>query len=188
MGVAEKLTSFIMLVPSAFMQSMSAFVAQNIGANQPGRAKKALLYGMATSFGVDVIMAAAAIFFGDRLASIFTSDPAVIEAAALYLMSYGIDTLLVSFLFCFSGYFNGCGRTTFVMAQGIVGAFCVRIPVAFIMSRIPGISVFFIGLATPCSTILQVILCLICFHTANRKFLAIAVAYFQFERLNQLTA
>ncbi|MBQ4090571.1 MAG: MATE family efflux transporter [Clostridia bacterium] len=158
-GVAEKLTSFIMLVPSAFMQSMSAFVAQNIGANQPGRAKKALLYGMATSFGVDVIMAAAAIFFGDRLASIFTSDPAVIEAAALYLMSYGIDTLLVSFLFCFSGYFNGCGRTTFVMAQGIVGAFCVRIPVAFIMSRIPGISVFFIGLATPCSTIVQIALC-----------------------------
>ena len=31
-GVAEKLCGFIMLVPSAFMQSMSAFVAQNIGA------------------------------------------------------------------------------------------------------------------------------------------------------------
>lgn len=42
-GVAEKLCGFIMLVPSAFMQSMSAFVAQNIGAGKPERAKKALL-------------------------------------------------------------------------------------------------------------------------------------------------
>jgi len=31
-GVAEKLCGFIMLIPSSFMQSMSAFVAQNIGA------------------------------------------------------------------------------------------------------------------------------------------------------------
>ena len=168
-GVAEKITSVIILVPSAFMQSMSAFVAQNIGANQPVRARKALFYGMATSFGVDVLMAAAAIFFGDRLASIFTSDPAVIEAAALYLMSYGIDTLLVSFLFCFSGYFNGCGRTTFVMLQGIIGAFCVRIPVAFLVSRIPDVSVFFIGLATPCSTIVQIVLCVVYFLRTEKR-------------------
>ena len=168
-GVAEKLTSFIMLVPSAFMQSMSAFVAQNIGANQPARARKALFYGMATSFCVDVLMAAAAIFFGDRLAAIFTSDPAVIETAALYLKSYGIDTLLVSFLFCFSGYFNGCGRTTFVMLQGIIGAFCVRIPVAFLVSRIPDVSVFFIGLATPCSTIVQIALCVIYFLKTEKR-------------------
>ena len=157
-----------MLVPSAFMQSMSAFVAQNIGANQPGRARKALLYGMATSFGVDVIMAAAAAFFGEQLAAIFTSDPAVIDAAALYLKSYAIDTLQVSFLFCFSGYFNGCGRTTFVMAQGIIGAFCVRIPVAFLVSRIPEVSVFFIGLATPASTIVQIALCVI-YYLKTRK-------------------
>ena len=168
-GVAEKLTCFIMLVPSAFMQSMSAFVAQNIGANQPGRARKALLYGMATSFAVDVVMAAAAAFFGEQLAAIFTSDPAVIDAAALYLKSYAIDTLQVSFLFCFSGYFNGCGRTTFVMVQGIIGAFLVRIPFAFFMSRIPDISVFFIGLATPASTLVQIILCGVYFLKTEKR-------------------
>ena len=30
-GVAQKLTSFIMLIPSSVMQSVSAFVAQNTG-------------------------------------------------------------------------------------------------------------------------------------------------------------
>lgn len=36
-GVAEKLCAFIMLVASAYMQSMSAFVAQNMGAGKPER-------------------------------------------------------------------------------------------------------------------------------------------------------
>lgn len=34
-GVAEKVCVFLMLVPSAYMHSMSAFVAQNMGAGQP---------------------------------------------------------------------------------------------------------------------------------------------------------
>ena len=34
-GVAEKLCAFIMLVPSAYSQAMSAFVAQNMGAASP---------------------------------------------------------------------------------------------------------------------------------------------------------
>ena len=40
-GVAEKVCAFIMLISSAFMQSMSAFVAQNYGAGQITRARKA---------------------------------------------------------------------------------------------------------------------------------------------------
>ena len=37
-GVAEKLCAFIMLVPSAFSQALSAFVGQNVGAGQHARA------------------------------------------------------------------------------------------------------------------------------------------------------
>ena len=48
-GVAEKLCAFVMLVPSAYMQSMSAFVAQNIGAGLETRARRALLYGVLSS-------------------------------------------------------------------------------------------------------------------------------------------
>ena len=40
--------------------------------------------------------------------------------------------------------------------QGIIGAFFVRIPVAFLMSREVPVSMFHVGLATPCSMLLQV--------------------------------
>lgn len=158
-GVAEKLCGFIMLVPSAFNQSMAAFVSQNIGAGQPGRAKKALLYGIGVSLGAGVLMAYFSFFHGDLLAGMFARDAEVIAAAADYLKAYAIDCLLVSVMFCMIGYFNGCGRTTFVMLQGVTGAFLVRIPVSFLMSRLQPVSLFRIGLATPCSSVVQILLC-----------------------------
>ena len=171
-GVAERVCGFIMLIPSAFMQAMAAFVAQNIGAGKYPRARKALGYAIGVSAGLAVVMFAVTFWRGDLLAAVFTRDAEVIASAADYLKAYAIDCLLTCFLFCFIGFFNGLGMTRFVMLQGIVGAFLVRIPVAFLMSREIPVSMFHIGLATPCSTILQVILCLICFHSANRKFLA----------------
>lgn len=57
-----------------------------------------------------------------------------IAAAWDYLKAYAVDCLLTSFLFCFIGYFNGCGQTFFVIIQGFVGAFCRRLPVALLMS------------------------------------------------------
>lgn len=158
-GVAEKLCGFIMLVPSAFNQSMAAFVSQNMGAGEQGRAKKALWYGIAVSMGVGVLMAYFSFFHGDILSGIFAKEEAVIAVAAEYLKAYAVDCLLVSILFCMIGYFNGCGRTTFVMLQGIAGAFLVRIPVSFLMSKEDPVSLFRIGLATPCSSIVQILLC-----------------------------
>lgn len=158
-GVAEKMCGFLMLVPSAFMQSMSAFVAQNIGAGKPKRAKKALLCGIASSLVVSILMAYFTFFHGNILAGIFAKDTDVIMAASDYLRAYALDCLLTSFLFCFIGYFNGCSKTTFVMVQGIIGAFCVRLPVSWFMSKQAGVTLFHIGLATPASSLVQIILC-----------------------------
>ncbi len=169
-GVAERVCGFIMLIPAAFMQAMSAFVAQNIGAQRYDRAKQSLLCAIATSTALAVVMFAVTFWYGHILSGIFANDAQVIAASADYLKAYAIDCLLTCFLFCFIGFFNGLGMTRFVMIQGIVGAFLVRIPVAFLMSREAPPSMFHIGLATPCSTVLQVALCLICFRYANRKY------------------
>ena len=158
--IAEKLCAFVMPVPSAYMQSMSAFVAQNIGAGREDRARKALLCGILSSFAAGLLMRWAAFFRGDVLAGLFAEDGAVIAAAWKYLKAYAIDCLLTSFLFCFIGYFDGCGRTLFVMVQGFVGALGIRLPVAFLMSHVSPGSLFHLGLSTPASTVVQILLCL----------------------------
>ncbi len=168
-GVAEKICGFIMLVPSAFSQSLTAFVAHNMGAGKMERAVQAMLYGMKTSLAVGVFMAYLAFFQGQVLARIFTTDAAVVSAAADYLKAYGFDCLLVSFLFCFIGYFNGSSKTRFVMLQGLVGAFFVRIPVSYFMSKQLNVTLFEIGLATPVSTVMQILLCVLFFRYARKR-------------------
>ena len=168
-GVAEKVCGFIMLVPAAFMQSMSAFTAQNRGAGRPERAVRGLWCAIGVSTTFAVVMFYLAFFHGDLLSRIFANDPEVVAASAQYLKAYGVDCLLTCFLFCFIGFFNGMDYTAFVMVQGITGAFLVRIPVSYFMSRRTPVSLFHIGLATPCSTLVQILLCFGCFAVWNRR-------------------
>ena len=169
MGVAQKLVGFIMLIPLSFSQAVSAFVAQNYGAKKYDRAKKVLLYSVSASLCCGIVMFYVTFLHGNLLAQIFTKDEAVILASWDYLKSYGIDCLFTAIMFCMVGYFNGCGKTTFVMIQGIVGAFCVRIPVSYLMSKMEPVSLFKVGLATPTSTFVQIILCVSFFIYLSKK-------------------
>lgn len=168
-GVAEKVCAFIMLVPSSFMQSLAAIVAQNYGARKYDRAYKTLGIAIFLSIIAGVIMSYTTYFHGDFLAGIFSKDVEVVAAAADYLRAYAIDCLLTAFLFCFVGFYNGIGKTRFVMVQGICGAFLVRVPLSFLFSKIKPISLFRIGLATPSSTVVQILLCVIVLVYTKKK-------------------
>ncbi|MCQ2553611.1 MAG: MATE family efflux transporter, partial [Clostridia bacterium] len=169
LGVAEKVCAFIMLVPSSFAQALAAYVAQNLGAKKPERADKGLMYAISVSFGIAIFIAAFSFIRGDILTGIFSNDPEVILAGWEYLKAYAIDVLLTSFMFCFVGYFNGCGATAFVMTQGVLSAFGIRIPVSYFMSKQVPVSLFKMGLATPCSTAFQIILCVSYFIYRKKK-------------------
>ena len=167
-GVAEKVCAFIMLIPLAFMQAMSAYVAQNHGAGENARAERGLRIAVVVSTVFGAGMFWAAFFHGDLLCGFFARDADVIAAGFDYLRAYGIDCLLTCFLFCFIGFFNGLGETGFVMAQGLAAAFLVRIPVAWWMSLATG-RLFFIGLGVPCATLVQILACFLFYAHIRKK-------------------
>ena len=174
-----------MLVPSSFLQALSAVVAHNVGARKLKRAKRAMVHAIWTSLVFAAIMYFIAGMHGTWITRLFTTDPQVMEQAALYLSSYAIDTFLTSFLFCFIGYFNGCGRTTITLIQGFLGV-AIRIPMAFIMRSLPNTNLFFIGLATPISSVFQVSLLVIYFFAINKKLKAQYDSEFNPALLNEI--
>lgn len=159
-GIAEKINSFIWLLPSSLMQSMSVFVAQNLGAGKTERIKKALKYGLASAFVAGFVFAYLSCFHGDVLAMLFNRDVSVVEAAQTYMYATGLACLFSPMMLCFTGYYNGCGKTLFVMVQGLLGTFLVRIPIACIMSQVKGATIFHVGLGMPVAVFVQFILCL----------------------------
>ena len=159
-GITEKLFVFLALVPMAFMSALSAFVAQNMGAGQPDRARRALVLARRISTGVGVCIFLLTFFGGGVLASFFEDDPEVIAAAATYFKSSSLEYLLSPAVFCMLGYFNGQERTTFVMIQGLASAFLVRVPLSWLFSIVPGAGLFTIGMAVPLSALFNLAVCL----------------------------
>ena len=158
-GVAQKLVSFIMLVPSAIMQSMAAFVAQNVGAGEPVRARRAMAFGMAFGAAIGVVVFTFIFFRGDIPSSWFTGKATYIAKSHEYLKGFGLDAVLTCVLFSYMGYFNGNDRAVFTMIQSLVQTFAVRIPVAWIMSRQASVTLTRIGLAAPAASTVGILLC-----------------------------
>ncbi len=167
-GVAGKLVNFIMVFTSAFSQALAAFVAHNIGARQLKRAQKSLLYSIAIAVGFGAVMFYFSFFHGQWMTVLFTKDTEVVIASADFLRSYAIDICFSAVMFCTCGYLNGCGKANVTLTQCLIGV-AVRIPAAYILRSIPGASLFVIGLATPISTIFQLVFCVIYLIVSNRK-------------------
>ena len=157
-GVACKIVNFAMLIPSALMQSMAAFVSQNIGAGNPKRAK----HSMFTGIGIGLVFGCAVFALvwlkGDLLCSVFTTEAAVIANGWAYLKGFAPETIATAVLFSMVGYFNGSNKTVWVMVQGLVQTLLVRLPMAYFMSIQPNASLTNIGLAAPTSTLVGVVL------------------------------
>lgn len=166
-GVADRLTGFMMLVPGAFSSAIATMVAQNIGANKPERATRSLFIGIGCSLTLGVVGFLASQFFGPAMIAWFNTDPQVVEAGALYLKSFSIDCILVAFVFCFNGFFSGCGRTLFTMAHSLTATFLFRIPLAYFISRLPGVSTFEIGFAAPAASVVSAVLCIIYYRKGS---------------------
>lgn len=168
-GVANKIVSFIMLLPGALMQSMASFVAQNVGARQEKRAKKAMVTGMLIGCSIGILIAILSFTRGDLFAAIFSNDAEVIARAAEYLKGFAPEAVVTAILFSFIGYYNGHSKTLFVMLQGIAQTFIVRLPVSYYMSIRQDASLTMIGLAAPCATIFGIFINLLYFVKVNRE-------------------
>lgn len=166
-GVVERIIGFAMLIPIAFSSALAALTAQNMGAGLPDRAKKGTYIATAASLALSLLLFLPLQLVPELAMGLFTDDPSVIAHGALYLHTYSLDVLLVCFIFCLNGFYSGCGRTTFTMANGLTATFLVRVPLVFFFSRIPGVTLFQIGLAAPAASAVQVVMQLIYFRTGR---------------------
>ena len=157
-GVAGKIVSFAMLIPSALMQSMASFVAQNVGAGDQKRAKKSMLTGIGIGLAFGCAVFVLVMFKGNLLAGIFSPDPEVVQKGFEYLKGFAPETIVTAIMFSMVGYFNGNNQTLWVMIQSLIQTLLVRLPLAYYMSIQPNASLTKIGLAAPASTVVGIAL------------------------------
>lgn len=168
-GIVEKFISFVFLVPSSMLSTVSALGAQNLGAGKPERARQTLWYSIAVAAGFGVLVSILIQFIAEPVVGLFTRDEAVITAGGPYLRGYIFDCLFAGVHFCFSGYFCACGRSMISFIHNISGVALVRVPGAYLMSKMFPATLLPMGLATAAGSVLQVLICLAAYRIIRGK-------------------
>ena len=162
-GIVEKIISFVFLVPSSMLSTVSALCAQNIGAGKQARAEQTLRYAIIIAVSFGIIIALLTQFISEQAVGLFTPDTVVIMLGGQYLRGYIWDALFAGIHFCFSGYFCACGRSEISFIHNISAIALVRIPGVYLTSKLFPDTLFPMGLATAAGSLLSVIICVIAF-------------------------
>ncbi|WP_455502323.1 MATE family efflux transporter [Gemmiger sp.] len=168
-GVVEKFISFVFLVPSSMLSTISALGAQEVGAGRHDRAAATLRYGIGLTLGFGAVAGVLVQFIAPNVVGLFTTDAAVITAGAWYLRGYIWDCFFAGVHFSFSGYFCAYGRSELSFIHNILSIVLVRVPGAYFMSKWFPDTLLPMGLATACGSVLSVCVCLIMYGTLKKK-------------------
>lgn len=173
-GIVEKVMSFLFLIPSSMLSTVSALGAQNIGANKPERAIQTLQYAILLAVGFGVLSSVVIQFVAEPIVSLFTDRNAdggadVIRLGGQYLRGYIWDSIFAGIHFSFSGYFCACGKSSLSFLHNILAIALVRIPGVYLTSQLFPETLFPMGLATAAGSLLSVVVCVVAFAVIRRK-------------------
>jgi Na+-driven multidrug efflux pump len=168
-GIVEKIISFLFLVPSAFSSSLSALVAHNVGAGNQRRADQMLKLGLLICVTYGFACAILCQIFPQSIVGAFTREQEVIKAGAQYLRPYAFDCGLAGIHFCFSGYFCGQGHSLISFLHNTISIVLVRVPGAYMLSRMFANTLMPMGIAAPAGSLLSSLICIAYFcYMRNR--------------------
>ena len=173
-GIVEKIMSFLFLIPSSMLSTVSALGAQNIGAGKPDRAVKTLLCAVSLAASVSLVIAVGVQFIAEPVVALFTDasradGSAVIRLGGQYLRGYVWDSFFAGLQFSFSGYFCAIGCSGLSFLHNVLSIVCVRLPGAYVTSKRFANTLFPMGLASAAGSLFSDIVCVIIFVWLRRK-------------------
>ena len=136
-GIVEKIISFLFLVPSSMLSTVSALGAQNIGAGKHDRdgCHSALRHRHWPDLWTAVDGSSRCSSLHRQVVRPFTSDEAVVLAGASYIRGYIFDCLFAGVQFSFSGYFCAYGKSGLSFLHNTLSILLVRVPGAYLASK-----------------------------------------------------
>lgn len=167
-GIVEKTISFLFLVPSSMLSTVSTIAAQSIGAGDPARARQTLRYGVGIASGIGLLFAILFQFISAPFFTLFTKDPVVQALAVQYMCTYVFDCVVAGIHFPFSGFFSASGLSILSFIHNLCSVILVRIPGAWIATKLFPDTLYAMGLAAPAGSLLSALIC-IGFYIALRK-------------------
>lgn len=139
LGVGHKVESISYMACVGFGVAASTSVGQNLGAEQPVRARRAGWLSSGLGMGVTAVTGAAFFLAPELIMQIFTDDPAVVAAGSSYLRIVSVAQMFMALDLILESAMSGAGYTLFPMLVGITLT-VARLPMAEVLSGVLGLA------------------------------------------------
>ncbi len=133
-GLAVEALSFT--IGSGFATAAVASVGQSVGAQEMLRAREENREARCLAVWVMGLMGIGFFLFPRLFLRPFTSDPEVIRLGILFLRIVAFLQVPLAITMVVTGTLRGAGDTAFLLLVGIVGGWCVRVPLSILFSSL----------------------------------------------------
>ena len=160
-GIVEKIISFLFLVPSAMLSTVSAIAAQCRGAKLHDRSRKTLFYAVITCVLFGLIATIVCETNTAFIVGLFAKgEPDIVVLGAQYLRAYVFDCIIAGIHFCFCGFFSAYEKSYISSIHNILSVCLIRIPGAYFATKLFPDDLFPMGLAAPAGSLLSALICI----------------------------
>ena len=126
-GSYAKIEGFAFLPVTCFVQALSTFVGQNLGARKYDRVKRGVAFALLCSMGTAELIGLISRAFGPQLIAIFNNNPEVIDYGVRYMRVTSLFYCLLAFSHCLAGVMRGAGKAYVPMVVMLVFWCLVRV-------------------------------------------------------------
>ena len=124
---AINIEGFVYVAMNAFHQAVISFVSQNIGAGKKERINKITVIGLLLVSSTGLLLGSLANYFGRELLSIYSRNPAIIEAGLIRIRIICSIYFLCGIMDVIVGALRGLGYSTMPAIVSLLGACVFRL-------------------------------------------------------------
>ncbi|MFC7156386.1 MATE family efflux transporter [Halomarina halobia] len=135
-GLGNRLISLVFLPAMGLGRATDTMVGQNLGAEKPGRAERAVHLAAGTAAGIMIVVALVALLFAESIVAVFIGERTpealrTIELGTEYLRVRTVEFAFIGVLQVLLGAYRGAGHTRTALAFSMVALWVGRVPTVY---------------------------------------------------------
>ncbi|WP_254543120.1 MATE family efflux transporter [Halomarina pelagica] len=135
-GLGNRLVSLVFLPAMGLGRATDTMVGQNLGAEKPGRAERAVHLAAGAGAGIMLVVALVALLFAEPIVAVFIGERTAealrtIALGAEYLRIRTVEFAFIGVLQVLLGAYRGAGNTRTALAFSMVALWIGRVPTVY---------------------------------------------------------
>jgi putative MATE family efflux protein len=166
-GVGLRILNIMYIYLNGFGVACQSLVGQNLGARQPDVARRVAARVQVIATALQLAVLSVLFGFAPQIIRIFNADPEIVRFGTSYLRVLAPFLVLLGISTAWSGSQYGAGATRPTMIAAILANWLVKLPLAYILSRVTSLSLTGVWLGIGISVVVETVVLGIFYFRGN---------------------